>query len=93
MDLQWLVCLLKMLCDILIKLILILLSKVSPEEIVSVVPESIIVNHNDNATFTCMSDAGPNNNYQWLFKAKDLVCTSSNCSDGLSSFFTTDEGK
>ena len=68
-------------------------STVSPNEIVSVDPSIIIANYNDNAMFTCLTDAGPSNMYEWLVNATDLVCTQLNCSDGIFSFNVTDEGK
>ena len=65
---------------------------VSPNDIVSTEPMMLIASKGDNITLTCQTEAGPNNTYVWIYKASNLVCTQSNCSDGIFTFNTTDEG-
>ena len=74
-------------------LFLILISyAVSPNGIVSTEPMILIASKGDNITLTCQTEAGPNNTYIWIYKASNLVCTQSNCSDGIFTLNTTDEG-
>ena len=39
------------------------------------------------------TEAGPDTIYLWFYNASNLVCTQSNCSDGIYTFNVTDEGK
>ena len=46
---------------------------VSPEGSVSVEPTSVVLTRFDNRTFTCTSQGGPNNTYQWQKDGVDLA--------------------
>ena len=72
--------------------ILIVSNIVSPEDILSTIPESQITSKGDNITFTCLTEAGPDTTYLWLYNISDLVCTESDCSDGIFDFTATNEG-
>ena len=74
-------------------IIIFIVNIVSPKGVVQTDPMSINAFHGDNVTFTCLTDAGPSNIYQWLVNATDLVCTPLNCSNGIFSFNVADEGK
>ena len=65
---------------------------VSPEDILSTIPESQNASKGDNVTFTCLTEAGPDTTYLWLYNISDLVCTESDCSDGIFDFTATNEG-
>ena len=56
-------------------------------------PVSINASRGYDVTFTCETEAGPGTIYLWLYNASNLVCTQSNCSDGIYTFNATDEGK
>ena len=59
----------------------------------SITPENLIVSRGDDDRFTCVTDAGPDTLYVWLFNASELVCEDSDCSNGsISAFNVTDEG-
>lgn len=61
----------------------IILIVVSPSEIVTTEPQSTIKRRNESVTLQCLTDAGPNNSYVWLYKASDVLC-STQCTDGVS---------
>ena len=54
-------------------------------------PVSINASRGDNVTFTCETEAGPGTIYLWLYNISNLVCTQSNCSDGIHTFNPTEE--
>ena len=58
---------------------------VSPEGILSTIPTNVTVFRGDNITFTCQTDAGPNTQIFWLYNASDILCTTINCTDTLTS--------
>ena len=66
---------------------------VSPAGIVSITPESQIVRRGETISFNCSSDAGPTNNYLWLYRPSDLVCSTDNCFDSNFNFDASDQGK
>ena len=66
---------------------------VSPFDIVSITPEDLIVSRGNDDRFTCVTDAGPDTFYVWLFNATELVCENSICSSGsIAAFNVTNEG-
>ena len=73
--------------------IVLLLYLVSPSSIVSITPQSPSVRRGEGVSFSCNSDAGPSNEYVWLYKPTDLVCSNNNCSDNNFSFNISNEGK
>ena len=60
--------------------------------IVRTSPENITKNRGENVTFSCQTDAGPSSQYLWLYRPSDIVCTRSNCTDGIFTFNVTDQG-
>ena len=66
-------------------------SLVSPKGIVESVPNTVIASQGDNVTLSCLTEAIANT--VWMFDIKKIVCTQSNCSDGIFGFNATDESK
>ncbi len=62
----------------------------SPLGIVSITPQ---VQRGELVSFSCNRDAGPSNEYVWLYKPTDLVCSNNNCSDNNFSSNISNEGK
>ena len=52
----------------------------------------VIASRGDNVTLTCHTEAGPDTMYVWVYNGSNLVCTQSNCSDGVFTFNATEEG-
>ncbi len=59
------------------------ISIVSPSGIVVTSPETVIRNKNESVSFNCSSDAGPMNQYFWLYNASEQFCMSCNRSNGM----------
>ena len=47
----------------------------------------------DNVTLECTTDAGPNNQFVWLHRIRNVLCQTTDCADGVYTFDLNDSGK